>query len=152
QQPAKHGGRSRGAQLSVRCRGQHQHGWQPQLQLRCAGATDPGQLGLAASELCRERVGAAGGEDSEQRCGGRVPVRRDGPVDCGGPPRRVITTEYFYLNGTPVALATAPTALYFIHPDHIDTPRVVSDASGNIVWRWDSADAFGSTAANGNPS
>jgi len=64
----------------------------------------------------------------------------------------VITTEYFYLNGTPLALATAPSALYFIYPDHIDTPRVVSDASGNIVWRWDSADAFGSTAANSNPS
>jgi RHS repeat-associated protein len=61
-------------------------------------------------------------------------------------------TEYIYLNGTPVAVATGPTNLSYIYPDHLDTPRAVVNAANNIVWRWDSTDPFGSLPADGNPS
>ena len=40
---------------------------------------------------------------------------------------------------------------YFIHTDHIDTPRVVVDRSNNIRWRW-MAEPFGTTAPETNPS
>jgi RHS repeat-associated protein len=44
----------------------------------------------------------------------------------------------------------APIA-YFIHADHIDTPRVVVDRSNSVRWRW-LAEPFGATAAETNPS
>ncbi len=41
--------------------------------------------------------------------------------------------------------------VYFIQPDHLDTPRVLVNASNVPVWRWDSA-PFGDTAANEQPT
>jgi RHS repeat-associated protein len=61
-------------------------------------------------------------------------------------------TEYIYLNGIPVAVATSPTALYYIYPDHLDTPRIVVNAANAMVWRWDSTDPFGSLPADSNPN
>jgi len=40
---------------------------------------------------------------------------------------------------------------YFIHTDHIDTPRVVVDRNNNVRWRW-LAEPFGTTAPETNPS
>jgi RHS repeat-associated protein len=41
--------------------------------------------------------------------------------------------------------------LYYVHTDHLNTPRRISRPSDNaILWRWDS-DPFGSTAANEDP-
>ena len=37
-----------------------------------------------------------------------------------------------------------------IHTDHVGTPRLATDQSKQVVWRWDS-DAFGTTAANDDP-
>lgn len=42
-------------------------------------------------------------------------------------------------------------ALFYVHVDHLDTPRPISRPSDNvIVWRWDS-DPYGTTAANEDP-
>jgi hypothetical protein len=41
--------------------------------------------------------------------------------------------------------------MYFIHPDHLNTPRVITDQVGNEVWRWDNAEAFGSNPPNEDP-
>ena len=43
-----------------------------------------------------------------------------------------------------------PSALNFIHPDHLGTPRVIVNASNTPVWRWDSADPFGSLRRHSN--
>ena len=53
----------------------------------------------------------------------------------------------------PVSITvTAPAAtLYFIHPDHLNTPRVITNPSQQVVWRWDNSDAFGTNMANENP-
>jgi RHS repeat-associated protein len=59
------------------------------------------------------------------------------------------TTEYVWLASTPVALLRA-NAAYFVHADHLDTPRVVTNQSNTIIWRWDS-DPFGVTAAQEDP-
>jgi RHS repeat-associated protein len=41
--------------------------------------------------------------------------------------------------------------VFYVHTDHLNTPRLVTDLSNNIRWRWDS-DPFGTTVPNENPS
>lgn len=56
--------------------------------------------------------------------------------------------------GTPTAwagMAAGGVDVYFIQPDHLDTPRVLVNAANAPVWRWDSA-PFGETAANEQPT
>ncbi len=48
--------------------------------------------------------------------------------------------------------SNAPSGMYFIHPDHLDTPRLITDGTGAVAWRWDNEDAFGNNAPNENPS
>jgi RHS repeat-associated protein len=60
-------------------------------------------------------------------------------------------TEYIYLNDIPVAVATSPTNLYYIYPDHLDTPRIIVNPANVIVWRWDGSDPFGALPADNNP-
>jgi RHS repeat-associated protein len=79
---------------------------------------------------------------------------KDGNLIAESNAKGQVTREYIYLGATPVAVvdATTPAALYFIHPDHLGTPRVIVNASNTVVWRWDSADPFGSLPPNSNPS
>ena len=53
------------------------------------------------------------------------------------------SVEYIYLNGQPLALIQQGN-VYYIHNDHLGTPRAVTDATKSVVWSWDS-DAFGTT-------
>jgi len=46
----------------------------------------------------------------------------------------------------------APAQAYYIQPDQLDTPRTITDTSGNVVWQWDNADPFGNNVPNENPS
>ncbi|MFZ6745257.1 Ig-like domain-containing protein [Undibacterium sp. JH2W] len=50
----------------------------------------------------------------------------------------------------PVAVTANTPKMYDIHADHLNTPRVITDATGTEVWRWDSA-PFGETVANEQP-
>jgi len=38
------------------------------------------------------------------------------------------------------------------HADHLNTPRLVADATGTTVWRWDQAEPFGNNVPDENPS
>ncbi len=62
--------------------------------------------------------------------------------------------EYVYLsnNGTNelVAFIDKDGKLFYVHSDHLSTPRMVSDQQQNIVWRWVSA-AFGTGLADEDP-
>jgi RHS repeat-associated protein len=65
--------------------------------------------------------------------------------------------EYVWLGSTPIAVFTAdpnnasnPPWVYFIHSDHLDTPRLVMDQNGGRRWRW-LAEPFGTTAPETNP-
>jgi RHS repeat-associated protein len=42
--------------------------------------------------------------------------------------------------------------LYFVHTDHLNTPRLVADATGTTVWRWDQQEPFGNNVPDENPS
>lgn len=59
--------------------------------------------------------------------------------------------ETIWLDDLPVA--TIRASLYYVHPDHLGTPRMVTRASDNaIVWRWDNTEPFGNSTADENPS
>jgi RHS repeat-associated protein len=60
--------------------------------------------------------------------------------------------EYAYLQDLPLALIEPSGAVFFIHTDHLNTPRVITNQAGQAVWRWDHAEPFGSNPSNENPS
>jgi len=39
--------------------------------------------------------------------------------------------------------------VYYVYADHLNTPRVITDGTNKVVWRWDSD--FGADAANDDP-
>ena len=53
--------------------------------------------------------------------------------------------EYIYFGNTPIALHKNGQ-LYFIHTDHLDTPRAITNNVGSTVWKWDNIDPFGKNA------
>jgi RHS repeat-associated protein len=42
--------------------------------------------------------------------------------------------------------------VYFIHTDHLNTPRVITNQAAQVVWRWDQTDPFGGNPPDENPS
>ncbi|MDB5861704.1 MAG: Rhs protein-like protein [Ramlibacter sp.] len=80
-----------------------------------------------------------------------------GEYDANGVP----IYETVYLGSAPVGVlkqtGTAPgnniaVALHNAYADQIDTARVITRQDHGIAWRWDSAEAFGATAPDQNPS
>jgi len=53
--------------------------------------------------------------------------------------------------GITVGSAPGAATAYFIHTDQLNTPRAITNGSGNLVWQWDS-DPFGKDAANEQPA
>jgi len=51
-----------------------------------------------------------------------------------------------------VTVNAAVAQLHFIHTDHLDTPRVITNQASQEVWRWDHAEPFGTYPANENPA
>jgi RHS repeat-associated protein len=53
----------------------------------------------------------------------------------------------------PVSISVGvPATMYFIQADHLNTPRVVTNQSGQAVLRWDQQEPFGVNPADENPS
>ncbi|HSD44478.1 MAG TPA: RHS repeat-associated core domain-containing protein [Burkholderiales bacterium] len=42
--------------------------------------------------------------------------------------------------------------LYYIHADHVNTPRVITDQAQQVVWRWENQEPFGNNPPEENPS
>ena len=45
--------------------------------------------------------------------------------------------EYVWLGDTPIAVfdaTTSPTATFYVHPDHLDRPIAMTDATTAVVW------------------
>jgi len=67
----------------------------------------------------------------------------------------MLIQETVWLGATPVATlrlnGSGGVALFYVHADHLNAPRLITDSSNNIRWRWDS-DAFGTTMPNENPA
>jgi RHS repeat-associated protein len=67
----------------------------------------------------------------------------------------VLIQETVWLGDIPVATlrpnGSGGVIVYYVHTDHLNTPRRISRPSDNVVvWRWDS-DPFGNTLANEDP-
>jgi RHS repeat-associated protein len=67
----------------------------------------------------------------------------------------VTIQEIVWMGDTPIAsVRTEPCGLsiFYIHTDHLNTPRAISRRStADLVWRWDS-NPFGTDAPNENPA
>jgi RHS repeat-associated protein len=63
--------------------------------------------------------------------------------------------ETIWMDDTPVAVlhpSGSSVAVYYLHTDHLNTPRKVTRPSDNgLMWRWD-PDTFGSQQPNSNPA
>jgi RHS repeat-associated protein len=63
--------------------------------------------------------------------------------------------ETVWLGNMPVATlspnGSGGVNVFYVHTDHLHTPRMITDTSSNIRWRWDS-DAFGTSAPTENPA
>lgn len=64
--------------------------------------------------------------------------------------------ETVWLGNTPVAIVKPkqPSGydIFYVWADHLNTPRIVSDAANTIRWEWRHADAFGANAPDENPA
>jgi RHS repeat-associated protein len=67
----------------------------------------------------------------------------------------VLVEETIWMGDTPIATirpSGSTIVVYYVHTDHLGTPRKVTRPSDNgLMWRWD-PDTFGSVAPNQNPS
>jgi RHS repeat-associated protein len=62
-----------------------------------------------------------------------------------------VVKEYVWLGDLPLAVIDS-TGRYYIHVDHLNTPRLVANAAGTTVWRWEQSEPFGTNAPDENPS
>jgi len=67
---------------------------------------------------------------------------------------RAIDAQGVGTTSAPVSVTVVdPVAqVYYIHADHLNTPRLIADATGTTVWRWDQQEPFGNDVPNDNPS
>jgi RHS repeat-associated protein len=75
-----------------------------------------------------------------------------GEYDAAG----TLIQEIVWLDGLPVAVLRANgagTDIFYVHPDHLGTPRAITRAADNqFVWKWDNTEPFGNSSPNENPS
>lgn len=58
--------------------------------------------------------------------------------------------DYVWMNGLPVAQIDTGEVFSYLHVDHLGTPRLATNDSQTVVWRWDS-DAFGTSLPDEDP-
>jgi RHS repeat-associated protein len=49
-------------------------------------------------------------------------------------------------------LTSASAPMFFVHVDHLNTPRLIADSTGATVWRNDNTEPFGDSVPDENPS
>lgn len=68
-----------------------------------------------------------------------------------------IIQEIVWLENLPIATIrpkpSGGTEVFYIHADHLGTPRAITRPSDNkLVWKWDNTEPFGNSKPNENPS
>jgi len=72
-------------------------------------------------------------------------------VQAGAYSLTAVATDNEGLQTTSAAVpitVSAGKSLYFIHVDHLNTPRLIADGTQKTVWSWDQAEPFGNNPAN----
>jgi len=59
--------------------------------------------------------------------------------------------EHVWLESMPVA-AIKNGSIFYVYPDHLGTPRAITDTANQTVWYWNYDEPFGATEANENPN
>lgn len=59
--------------------------------------------------------------------------------------------ETVWLGDIPVLVLMPGGQVYAIDTDHLDTPRVIKDSAGSVVWSWENADPFGANLPDEDP-
>src|SRR5690349_13974138 len=49
-----------------------------------------------------------------------------------------------------LSLTTHAQTLYYLHADHLNTPRLLTDQNQAVVWRWDQTEPFGDSMGVGS--
>ncbi len=49
------------------------------------------------------------------------------------------------------ATATSPIQIYYVHADHLNTPRVIVNTANTIIWRWENTHPFGANLPDEDP-
>jgi RHS repeat-associated protein len=62
-----------------------------------------------------------------------------------------VLREYIWLGDVPVAVVEGASRFY-VHVDHLNTPRLVANQTPQTVWRWDQQEPFGLNAPDQDPS
>jgi RHS repeat-associated protein len=62
-----------------------------------------------------------------------------------------ITTNQTTQDYATAGIADSAT-IFYIHPDHLNTPRLIENAAQQAVWRNDNAEPFGNSPVDENPS
>ena len=60
-----------------------------------------------------------------------------------------LVRDYVYADDQPIAKIESGETVLYVHTDHLDTPRVGTNQSQNVVWRWE-GNAFGDTPPTGS--
>jgi len=55
--------------------------------------------------------------------------------------------DYVWADTVPIAQIEAGEKIAYVHTDHLNTPRLATNAQGQVVWRWDGT-AFGESYPN----
>jgi RHS repeat-associated protein len=55
--------------------------------------------------------------------------------------------DYVWADSVPVAQVEAGEKIAYLHTDHLNTPRLATNAQGNVIWRWEGT-AFGESYPN----
>jgi len=127
-----------------------------------ANQHDPDQDGIG--EMCDGDVNRDGRVDRSdattiQRCLVRlIPCESKYDTDGNG----VVTSrDASFVNRRVVAgLSQGPSgvrgeaavaSVFYVHPDHLNTPRVLTNKQNRILWQWDNADPFGANMASEDP-
>jgi len=59
--------------------------------------------------------------------------------------------EHVWLETMPIA-AIKNGSVFYVYPDHLGTPRAITDTANQTVWYWNYDEPFGATEANENPN
>jgi RHS repeat-associated protein len=51
-----------------------------------------------------------------------------------------------------ITVGTPGPQAYYIDSDQINTPRLITDSTGKVVWQWDNNDPFGNNVPNADPN
>jgi RHS repeat-associated protein len=73
------------------------------------------------------------------------------PVSARGAGSATITASANGGQASATVNVKAEAQVYYIHPDHLNTPRFIADETQKIVWRWDQQEPFGATPPNDDP-